>query len=386
MRKAETIRQKRPLQTRKDIRESVEHKEGLPGERVSGRTGEEPEGSPLPVPSFSGLLDKDLTAKSCFIDTQSFPEEELTSFILEMHECLQNVPNYHDEKVWHKLPSLIELADHLVQQIRKHTPTGYSWVVQKNEEELVLQYVKGVRDLDNYNAVPLEWLPALKAQHEDLHNIVVGTLYYISLKCGLEIVYTKYDEYYIDDYCAHETDDEEENLLRYSDVAKYKKGGIACIYLKEMRDFYSLYGMQDLIDLIQNFTPRGELQKKIKAWIMVAIPVLHNPPNLNDYIIPNDEQNKLDGDPLTINDALNFPWSFYDHVFTNSEDWRNDVYSNSGMFDSGVFGEFNKSKHIEPAPIDPIKNLLLFMKMGRDVYFKFYDSNIKRFYDKRRND
>jgi hypothetical protein len=385
MSKKKEVNTKPLLQHRSHISKSKQRKTSVPELRLSGRGVSTNSGRG----SFSAVLNKSLTIKSGFIDTSDMNDDELINMLIDLHDCLNKIDGYKDKKEFHKMPTLIELADHLFKQVDISAPLGYSWAVFKDEDSdhYVIRYQKYVQGLEDYNALSLEWLPDLKAQNEELHNIVIGAIYYISNLFDLEVITTQFDDYYIDDPGCRDVDDEEEQYIIESDVAKYKKGGIANQYQKEMRSFFEVYSKEDLIDMIQNFRPvrTNARDKEIKSWLIIGISLLMNPVDIDNYILKGGENTYEDGSPLTIKDSLNFPWSFYDHVANNTEEYRNDIYSNIGLADSGVFYEYGKGYDIKAHDIEPIKNLILFMKYGRDIYYKYYDKNIKKFYDNRRN-
>jgi hypothetical protein len=385
MSKKKEINTKPILQHRSHISKGEQRKESISELGPSGRGVYTDPGRV----SFSAVLDKPLTVKSGFIDTDELNDDQLIDALIDLHGCLLKIEGYQDKKEWERLPTLLELADHVFAEIDKNTPKNYSWGVFKDEDSdhYVIRYQKYVPGLEDYNALCLEWLPDLKAQNENLHNIVMGTIYYIANLFGLEIITTQFDDYYIDDPGCRDVDDEEAQFSIESDVAKYKKGGIANQYYKEMRSFFEVYSKEDLIDMIRNFAPvrKNVREREIKNWLIIGISCLINPADIDNYILRSGENSYEDGNQLTIKDSLNFPWSFYDYVAENTEQFRNDIYSNIGMADSGVFFEYGTGHNIKAHETDPIKNLILFMKYGRDIYFKYYDKNITKFYDNRRN-
>jgi len=81
-----------------------------------------------------------------------------------------------------------------------------------------------------------------------------------------------------------------------------------------------------------------------------------------------------------------FTWSFYDTVAQEAEEWRNDFYQNYGILTPSETITYTPTKKLKVYPIENLKNLIEFMTQGRAFYYTHFDKQLKKFYDKRRDD
>lgn len=380
-----------PSGYRGDISILRQYQAGLFRIGLSGSERREPSGIPAGGPTFSHLLAKELSNKSPFIPQQS-SADELTGLIKSIDKCLSIVPGYKDKKVWSNYPSLIELADHMLAEVKRIIPSGFHWMIVKDDNgSAIIRYAKSVKWLDDSNIIPLEFLPELKKKNAKLHLIIVGVVYKIARACGLCYGVMAFDDYFLEDPGSLENyDDDEEGLnIAKGDILKYAKGGIVQQYIKEMKHFETYYSDEETIELILNFRPKGAFEKEVKNWLKLAVGILKDPPTLANYVIneidPDFDAAYDDGDKLHIHNIMGFAWSFYDRVAKNREDWTNDIYGNFGMDEFGVYGEYNTLGHIKPYPEHHIMPLLTFMKTGKEIYFNYFDKELNNFYDKRDN-
>ncbi len=374
---------KRSRSHRKSVSQGIQHKKGLPKHGIQRRAGGKPSGSDSSRIASTCFLNKELKAVSPFV---AFSSNDLVEILPIVYKCLKQCPDFKDDKEWKTLPTLTELADYLIQSIREVTPSGFDWMIKQNEgctSPLYIAYYKHADVKDDYFGMPLEWLSELKAKDYHSYTLVCCVIAFISNESGAEVVETRFDEVFIYDRSFQDNGEEEETELNFIDAEKYKKGGVAYELRQEILTYFELHSKEHLINLITALPNKGsKLQKLVREWLQLAIPIIQNPPSLDAYVL--NLENEYDGDYLSIKDSICFPYSFLDQVFINSEAFRNDCYSNTGYIEPVQWGAFLETRHVTPAEVEPLKNLQLFMKQGRHIYFSLFASKLEKQYDKRR--
>ena len=327
------------------------------------------------------LLAKQFAPKSEF---SFYAEFQLNPIVESLYKCLKTA-GFNDDKAWTSQPTAVELADYLFGKIKTVIPEGYEWSFRNDE----LYYYKSYPELENYYGLPLEWLPAIERENQHLFNLIIATIYYISKTSHLDLFQTRYEQVCIDNF---EQDETSANDPFFSlDVKRHKRyesnptyNGICIQYLDAMHEFATNYSKEEVIEMIKQLDSTNPHYILIIDWLQKGIYLLENPIGLDNYTFFYHDVNEGEcGDSLGVNDYFHFVWSFHDAVFAEAEEYRNALHSEFGSVEPVTYGVYKKSKHIPPADLHPLKQLIEFMKTGRDIYFDNYDKTIKQFYDNR---
>lgn len=327
----------------------------------------------------AAVLNGALKPKSFFAFPQHDTDREIDAQILLMHTALKQIPRYKDTKDWPALPTKVELADHLVAEIKRHIPKGFDWQVQEIYGEVALEYGKFIKGIDEFCAVPLEWLVFLKAQNQLLELCASLIIWYIAKTSNIDLIYTEYHDLVLDGDQIMNEEDEELKAKGWSCTLQYKKGWHIHNWKENLGLTANRWSVKEIAALVHKFKPTNEREQIIKEWLILGVEVIQNPVDLDSYILPHD-RNYFDGKPLSIKDGLHFCWSFKNYVELEVENWRNDIYSNIGFVDTGLTGGYYSGKALQPSDEMPLKNLVKFMNMGRKIYFDYYEQFINDIY------
>jgi len=312
--------------------------------------------------------------------------ENLVGLLPEIYQILLKLPEFKDNKVWETRPTLPELAIYLFDELRKAIPKGFTWALASDEEYSKLYYYKAHPEEDkDLFYCPLEWTEKLKVKQHELRDLVVMVLAWVQKFSGTRFIYTKYNDYFLNDWKAFmEDQDEYELALVRTDIAKYNKGGVAYRFYHECKRALTTYSKEKVISKVNAYRPKGRLEMDILTWLRYGITLFDLKATIDDFSLAFMDLERNDGDPILPSDTLCFQWSFHDTVFENEESWINDTYSNVGNAEPVVYGTVTPKKHILPKPIEELIRLRKFFLMGNTLYDNHYRTEFVQYYDNRR--
>lgn len=379
----------RSLQLRKNVSSGKQSTKGIRSKRLQKSNRGKPSGLASERNDFSGLLNKELKQLSPFSSNlYENSVDDLYEILPKLYKCLKQIPEFKDDKEWSEQPSAAELADYLFAKVKEYCPKDFEWTVLNNryENELIIEYRKDYPHLEEFVAVPLEWLPKLKDKSYSLHQLTICLIYKLSIAFNLDLFETKWDNYITEDFetFLDNAEGETDRMHRVHDFAAYKTNGIIHKYRTEMRDLSENTSFELLADRITHFQTRTQLQRDLKRWLKKGVKLLNDPISITRFIPSIDDNGYGDGDPLTIEDGIHFSWSFYNTISEESEEWRNDVYNNIGILCPCESIIYSQTKRFEQLKIEKLKQLIDFMEVGRGVYYKHFDNQLRNYYDKRR--
>lgn len=217
-------------------------------------------------------------------------------------------------------------------------------------------------------AFSIEYLPFLKNENAQLHNIIIALLALIQDKskiAGLDDD-ERWTEYFSDWYLESEDDDAIENAKEITRL--YTTGEIAR-YRKLLNKKQSVSSLEKRV---KKFKPKGKLEINVLSWVKSGIALIKSDYSLfsffpDDYNELTEMQYESDPDPAR---KFRILWSDRDAFF---EEWSNDLqqaYESNGMIAPLVYVKeiFPLKDDLLPPPLPSWPNdLAKFFMQGLEV-------------------
>ena len=369
---------RRALQHRKMLKGIARGQRRLPKRKLSGRSGgKQPYDGSFGVAS-NHLLSLPVRTFNYF-DAQT--ETEIDRFINGVYPCLLNIPGFNPDKQWDVLPSKEQLAEYLLSEVKRLTPKGYDWMVTDEMDEFAVYYYQLAGTETKYSCNTIEWLYDLKEKDKLLYELSCATIFKICSLYNLDIITDHYTDIMLDEITMLIDEDDDEDVIAevHNCVREYKQGGKAYELYHYMKRQNENYSIKVLIDSILKLKKtKARLKGEVIEWLQLAIPCLMEPVSLDRFILNLDGWH--DG-ALNLKYNYVFHYSFHDIVSKKGEEWRNDTYSNIGEMDPAVYYKYSASQVKEPAKIEPLKNLNIFMESGRGIYWRHFEKKYEKHYE-----
>lgn len=331
-------------------------------------------------------LKDDLEPVSFFIIYPRIGRYELTELLPKLYKLLQKSTEFIDDKVWTHYPNIDELAEYLFKKVSEITPNGFNWSVNSYNSGYKIVYFKPMPELDNnVGALSLEWVQEYKSNHT-LYQLIQYFVY--AIQYDFDLMYIKHEltEQVIFDPEIELCGDLNYDRITKEDIKKYEKGGEAYTFIEESKWLYETYYLYEMIEWLYDYVPNGVKEKAIKTWLLKAVEILKNPFSIHDFCYQYEDPDFDNGSALMPYHQLSFEWSFYDNVFRSGDNYREAMGNEIGYVEPVVYGFINNDGHELPKDPELFKGLTDFMSCGRQLYFKYFNKKIEKFYDKRERD
>jgi hypothetical protein len=316
--------------------------------------------------------------------TNEYNEDEtkligpMERWIPSLYKCLMNHPGFNRKKQWNEMPTLPVLAEFLVSEVAR-LADGFGWVIRRNLSDtdgVCIEYFRHT-NYDGAWTLSLEWLLRIEKQNPKLGFMAIVMTAKVARAWGLDVVHTEYNDLVIQDPAAHVHNgfDDVSDARLFRDLKAYEDNGAAVKMKARMESLARRTSNETLFRQLAKFRPKNACEKGILEWLKKGIVVLQDPGNIGGYVFePLDYDSDENGAPLTARDIFSIHWSFHDAIYEITESYMNDTAQNCGIVPATVSScyseyrgnplEFTKEK---------IDKLATFIRLGRWVYFKWYN-------------
>jgi hypothetical protein len=322
------------------------------------------------------LLNNSLAIKSGYLFSEYDNKLKLARYWL-------NVLKKHEGYIPIEIQKGCAIDDALM-QLHKETDrlfSGYDWILKYETEtvkEIKIYYYESLGDIGMHN-LPIEWFANHK--NEAFKKIGLTIIKLMSEKFGISIINNdmfdmvldnckndnnKFDEdvlkkYIIEWYGYDETENEDEIKEIVDDIKSYVVGNV--FNLKHEIDKLQESDLSKINSLLK------KMPLELSQWLSEAKEVLSNPCDIHDFDFVPFDIKRENGDPVTIEHSIFFPYSFYDKPMEQYEQWLNDISSGTGINDIYKYGILSKDYHITPTDEEPLFKLIQWLDKGRELYF-----------------
>ena len=257
---------------------------------------------------------------------------------------------------------------------------GFDWVLRYETEttpELKIYYYESLGDIGMHN-LPIKWF----AEHKNSAFRTIGLTLIKNIAHSFNIsLFTndifemvldngikegKFNEEYlktqlIEWYGFDEENDADDLEAVISDFKNYLTGDI--FKLRKEIDTIELnkFDFKELLKLI----PLEQVE-----WLAEGRKLLYNTVDIDCFDFVPYDISRDNGDPVTIHQAIFFPYSFDDKPMEHYEQWVSDISNSTGINDMFKYGFLTNKLHVKPTEEKPLLALIEWLDKGRDLYFK----------------
>jgi hypothetical protein len=335
------------------------------------------------------LLDYNPIEKSGYSSLKiDLPEEEQflgkVSLATEWHKCLKKHENY--QPILIDSESTIDIVFQLLHNETERLLKGYSWVLKiEADEEPKLIYYNSLGDVSNYN-VPLDWI--YKHKIHAIRNAGLWLIKQLSAHFGIDTIYNDTLEMCIENWQFEEDDDwtvinhvkeqldngePRDKIEIYEAVANifsYKHGKPK--ELKELlRDMMWTYDEGYYKRVVIDNLPHEE-DWELRDWLLSGHELLKlDSIKIEDFKLSPDDMNGDNGDMVSVDQSVFFPYSTTDYIYNEYSDWLDSTANGIGVNDFFNHGFLTAKSHAKPENPEPLLQLLKFLEQGQKIHKQY---------------
>lgn len=329
------------------------------------------------------LLDYNPIEKSGYNSLKiDLPEEEQflgkVSIATDWHNCLKKHEAYKPILIHSE--STIDVVFQLLHDESNRLFNGYNWMLYiEADEEPKLLYYESLGDVGNYN-LPLDWI--FESKNNKFRNAGLWLMKQLSKHFGidivsndtLEMVYENWqfdddDDYTVINHVSEQLNNGEpsDKLLIYeavTNIFSYKYGKP-----KELKELLnSMMWSYDEEEFKRAVIDNND-DEELRDWLLSGYELLKMESiKINNFILSPDDMSNDNGDMVSVDQSIFFPYSLEDYVYKEYESWLDSIANGVGVNDFFSYGFITSKAHAKPENKEPLLALLKFLEKGQKIY------------------